>query len=153
MRALQHAQGGLSPQGVALGFLMTVFVSLSAEGAALQDTNLKLRKQPCLPRQLSWVYGSVWKVKTLTAAFSLFAPYCCLRSRLVCRICPIMSARTILGQVDPRWTPYIGHAEDFTLADGDAAADGRRRANLRTSHAAEAALCAYGQAAAVKKDS
>jgi hypothetical protein len=59
---------------------------------------------------------------------------------------------TIMVQVDPRWTPYIGHAEDI-LADSDAATDGRRRANLRTSLAAEAALHAYGAAASIKMDS
>jgi len=84
-------------------------------GFLLKDTTLKLRKQPCLPRQLSWVYGAVWKV-------------------------------------DPRWTPYIGHAEDI-LADYDAAAEGRRRAMHRTSQAAEAALHAYGAAASITMDS
>ncbi len=58
----------------------------------------------------------------------------------------------ITVQVDPRWTPYIGHAEDI-LADYDAAAEGRRRALIRTSQAAEAALHAYGATASIKMDS
>ena len=27
-----------------------------------QDLNMKLRKAPGVPRQVSWVYGAVWKV-------------------------------------------------------------------------------------------